>query len=206
MFLIIKSNIIELATTDGRNRSQGDRRPEGTKKDRARKGVARPLIFYGREYVATNPGQPLSPCELLPCTTPGVCARARTRQFKKPAEPSPCHSSPAYSFHRRSVKQSIDPLHRKSYCEIRGRSWCSIDEEDAGKMDGGRRLQWRLSPACLLLAVAVVVAMPGLAAARTRHYTFNVRTPPLLCVISVHISSMLALRDGLITYVPLYRV
>lgn len=41
-------------------------------------------------------------------------------------------------------------------------------------MAGGRGLRWCLSPACLLLAVAVALAMPGLAAARTRRYTFNV--------------------------------
>ncbi|GJN14604.1 hypothetical protein PR202_gb01449 [Eleusine coracana subsp. coracana] len=51
-------------------------------------------------------------------------------------------------------------------------------------MAGGRRPLRCLSPACLLLAVAVVLAMPGLAAARTRHYTFNVTmaTVTRLCV------------------------
>lgn len=41
-------------------------------------------------------------------------------------------------------------------------------------MAGGRR---RLSPACLLLLrlTVVLVALPELAAARTRRYTFNVR-------------------------------
>lgn len=43
-------------------------------------------------------------------------------------------------------------------------------------MAGGRRL----SPACLLLvrlsvALVVLIALPELAAARTRRYTFNVR-------------------------------
>lgn len=39
---------------------------------------------------------------------------------------------------------------------------------------GGRRR--RLSPACLFLTVALVVlALPELAAALTRRYTFNVR-------------------------------
>jgi len=43
-------------------------------------------------------------------------------------------------------------------------------------MAGGRRPRC-LSPACLFLAAAVaLLAMPGLAAARTRRYTFNVRT------------------------------
>ncbi|CAD6333616.1 unnamed protein product [Miscanthus lutarioriparius] len=50
-------------------------------------------------------------------------------------------------------------------------------------MAGGRR---RLSPACLFLAVALVVlvALPELAAARTRRYTFNVTmaTVTRLCV------------------------
>jgi laccase len=45
-------------------------------------------------------------------------------------------------------------------------------------MAGGRRRLRCLSPACLFLAAAVaLLAMPGLAAARTRRYTFNVRTP-----------------------------
>uniref|UniRef100_A0A0E0L3D8 Laccase n=1 Tax=Oryza punctata TaxID=4537 RepID=A0A0E0L3D8_ORYPU len=48
-----------------------------------------------------------------------------------------------------------------------------------------RRLQWCLaSPACLLFAAAVLLAMPGLAAARTRRYSFNVTmaTVARLCV------------------------
>ncbi|KAG2618817.1 putative laccase-11 [Panicum virgatum] len=51
-------------------------------------------------------------------------------------------------------------------------------------MAGGRRPR-RLSPACLFLAAAVaLLAMPGLAAARTRRYTFNVTmaTVTRLCV------------------------
>ncbi|CAL4908547.1 unnamed protein product [Urochloa decumbens] len=51
-------------------------------------------------------------------------------------------------------------------------------------MAGGRCLRC-LSPACLFLAVAVaLLAMPGLAAARTRRYTFNVTmaTVTRLCV------------------------
>ncbi|KAL5202234.1 hypothetical protein ABZP36_013186 [Zizania latifolia] len=51
---------------------------------------------------------------------------------------------------------------------------------------GGRRSLRRaaFSPACLLFAVAVLLAMPGLTAARTRRYSFNVTmaTVTRLCV------------------------
>ncbi|KAF0923917.1 hypothetical protein E2562_007758 [Oryza meyeriana var. granulata] len=48
-----------------------------------------------------------------------------------------------------------------------------------------RRLRWCVaSPACLLFAIAVILAMPGLTAARTRRYSFNVTmaTVTRLCV------------------------
>uniref|UniRef100_A0A0E0A093 Laccase n=1 Tax=Oryza glumipatula TaxID=40148 RepID=A0A0E0A093_9ORYZ len=48
----------------------------------------------------------------------------------------------------------------------------------------GRRLLCLASPACLLFAAAVLLAMPGLTAARTRRYSFNVTmaTVTRLCV------------------------
>ena len=65
-------------------------------------------------------------------------------------------------------------------------------------MAGGRRPR-RLSPACLFLAAAVtLLAMPGLAAARTRRYTFNVRTrPPASNVCPASLKQPAAIADCL---------
>jgi laccase len=59
-------------------------------------------------------------------------------------------------------------------------------------MDGGGRR--RLSPACLFLAVALVVlvALPELAAARTRRYTFNVRIQPVSSNVQCSLASNLS--------------
>uniref|UniRef100_A0A0E0DSG3 Laccase n=1 Tax=Oryza meridionalis TaxID=40149 RepID=A0A0E0DSG3_9ORYZ len=54
-----------------------------------------------------------------------------------------------------------------------------------GSSSTDRRLRWCVaSPACLLFAAAVLLAMPGLTAARTRRYSFNVTmaTVTRLCV------------------------